>query len=185
MRALRPPLTSLERPDRMMDSLTLSRQPAIAAAALRWHRGVVVRGHGVASGQAPDSPYPQGTIALQRPCFAKLGLDLGDCYPGTINLSFPGGVWQLSEPAFQVTSLRWTDRHPPENFSFWPCRLRLETAAAEQAAWIYWPHPDTKARHFQDPDRLEILAPWIEGLQPGMAMELGVDGGRCHRAALG
>ena len=158
--------------------LDLRSQPPISAAALRWHRGLLVAGHGVASGRAADSPYPAGTIALQRPHFAALGLDLADCHPGTLNLSFPGGLWRLSQPAFQVEQLAWTHLHPPETFSFWPCRLRLE--GAETAGWIYWPHPETKERHFQEPDRLEILAPFLQGLAPGIALELGVDGRRCR-----
>lgn len=166
-----------------MAVLDLATQPAIPAAALRWHRGQLVAGHGVASGGAADSPYPAGTIALQAPQFRRLGLDLGDCHPGTLNLSFPGGVWRLSEPAFQVEHLAWTHLHPPETFSFWPCRLRVASeghGSLESAAWIYWPHPETKERHFQEPDRLEILAPFIQGLLPGSSLELGVDG-RCCR----
>ena len=166
-----------------MAVLQLATQPAIPAARLRWHRGLLVAGHGVASGRAADSPYPAGTIALQQPHFLRLGLDLGDCHPGTLNLSFPGGAWRLSQPAFRVEQLAWTILHPPETFSFWPCRLRLPDRAdapLEWAGWIYWPHPETKERHFQAPDRLEILAPWIEGLAPGMALELGVDAHRCR-----
>lgn len=160
------------------DLLDLRSQPPIPTAALRWHRSLLVAGHGVASGRAADSPYPAGTIALQQPHFARLGLDLADCHPGTLNLVFPGGLWCLRQPSFQVEQLAWTPLHPPETFSFWPCRLRLDSS--ETAGWIYWPHPETKARHFQDPDRLEILAPWIEGLAVGMPLELGVDG-RCCR----
>ena len=37
-------------------------------------RGTVIAGHGVASGRASDSPYPAGTISLQRPFFQDLGL---------------------------------------------------------------------------------------------------------------
>lgn len=163
-----------------MAVLRLANQTAIAMAQLRWHRGLLVSGHGVASGRASDSPYPAGTIALQQPHFARLGLDLGDCHPGTLNLGFPGATWRFSEPAFHVDQLAWTHLHPPETFSFWPCRLRLPDQPTERAGWIYWPHPDTKERHFQAPDRLEILAPWIDGLSPGIGLELGVDGRHCR-----
>ena len=62
--------------------------------SLRWHPGVLFKGHGVASGQALSSgasgisPYPKGTIAMQSPFFAALGLDLSPYWPGTLNLSF-------------------------------------------------------------------------------------------------
>ena len=163
-----------------MAVLQLANQPAIPMAQRRWYRGLLVAGHGVASGRAAASPYPAGTIALQHPHFARLGLDLGDCHPGTLNLSFPGGTWRLSQPAFHVEQLAWTHLHPPETFSFWSCRLRAAARGLDQAGWIYWPHPDTKERHFQPPDRLEILAPWIDGLSPGMALELGVDSRHCR-----
>lgn len=163
-----------------MAVLRLANQPAIPMAQRRWHRGLLVAGHGVASGRAAASPYPAGTIALQQPHFVRLGLALGDCHPGTLNLAFPGGTWHLSQPAFHVEQLAWTTLHPPETFSFWPCRLRQPEQPGEWAGWIYWPHPDTKERHFQPPDRLEILAPWIDGLSPGMALELGVDGRHCR-----
>ena len=29
---------------------------------------------------------------------------------------------------------------------------------------IYWPHPETKPEHFQDPHVVEIMAPKIQGL---------------------
>jgi hypothetical protein len=161
--------------------LNLQLQPPIPEASLRWQRGLLVAGHGVASGRAPGSPYPAGTIPLQRPFFRQLGLDLADCHPGTLNLAFAGGEWRLSQPAFQVEQLPWTPLHPPETFSFWPCRLRRPDATdAAQPAWIYWPHPETKQRHWQAPDRLEVLAPWMGGLAAGIALELGVDGRHCR-----
>ncbi len=159
--------------------LNLRSQPPIPAGALRWHRGLLVAGHGVASGRAASSPYPAGTIALQAPRFLERGLDLADCHPGTLNLSFPGGVWRLSQPLFHVEQLAWTPLHPPETFSFWPCRLRW-SADGDGVGWIYWPHPETKERHFQEPDRLEILAPFLGGLAPGLPLELGVDQRTCR-----
>ncbi len=158
--------------------LNLQQQPVIPADVLRWHAGQLVAGHGVASGRASDSPYPAGTIALQSPHFARCGLDLGDCHPGTLNLAFSGGSWRLQDPLLLVERLDWTPLHPPETFSFWPCRLR--SSAGETSAWIYWPHPETKERHFQPPDRLELLAPWMAGVAPGDRLELGVDGRRCR-----
>ncbi len=47
--------------------------------------GVVVSGHGAASGRG-SRRYPDGTLALQIPIFAELGLDLSDAFPGTINV---------------------------------------------------------------------------------------------------
>jgi hypothetical protein len=158
----------------------------IPAAALRWHRCQRVRGHGVASGTAADSPYPAGTIALQAPHFARLGLDLSGCHPGTLNLRVAGGRWQLRQPAWHVEHLAWTPLHPPETFSFWPCLLRWSPPAAGPqlpgpvAGWIYRPDPATKERHHQPEDQLEVLTPWIEAVQQCAVLELGVDSRRCR-----
>ncbi len=159
---------------------TFSPAPEIQALKLRWHACGLVAGHGVASGMAPDTPYPAGTIALQAPLFAAAGLDLGACFAGTLNLAFPGCAWRLQRPSWHVEHLCWTDRHPPESFSFWPCLLRWQGGGKPVAGWIYWPHPETKQRHFQDPDRLEVLAPWIEGIAGVEGLELGVDGDCCR-----
>jgi hypothetical protein len=62
--------------------------------ALRWHRCQRVSGHGVASGQAAASPYPAGTIALQSPHFASLGLDLSSAsIQGASTSSWSVGWW--------------------------------------------------------------------------------------------
>jgi hypothetical protein len=157
-----------------------------------------VAGHGVASGRATTSPYPAGTIHLQAPFFAARGIDLAPFFAGTLNLEAPRGHWRLSDPDAHLEAMEWTDRHPPETFSFWHCHLRVAaepaaTAAGEgegtapgvvdppgQAALIYYPHPETKRAHHQAPSCLEVLAPWIPGLHPGIELELGVDPRRCR-----
>lgn len=179
-------------------------------ASLRWVRCRLVAGHGVASGRAPTSPYPAGTIHLQAPLFAARGIDLSPFFSGTLNLEAARGHWCLRNPDARVEALEWTDRHPPETFSFWHCRLRVPAeagaaaitsfaagveassgeavcsdaggaaAAAGLAALIYYPHPETKRDHHQAPSCLEVLAPWIQGLAPGQELELGVDPRRCR-----
>jgi len=105
----------------------------MAERELRWVRCRLVAGHGVASGRAATSPYPAGTIQLQTPFFAARGIDLWPFFAGTLNLEAPRGHWRLSDPDAHFEALEWTDRHPPETFSFWHCRLRVPaelTAAA-------------------------------------------------------
>ena len=161
----------------------------MAEGALRWVRCRLVAGHGVASGRATTSPYPAGTIHLQAPFFAARGIDLAPFFAGTLNLEAPRGHWRLSDPDAHVEAMEWTDRHPPETFSFWRCRLRVvaEPASADPAhlatglaALIYYPPPETKRAHHQAPSCLEVLAPWIPGLHPGMELDLGVDPHRCR-----
>jgi hypothetical protein len=135
--------------------------------------GTVQRGHQVASGLADDSPYPAGTIALQRPHFAARGLDLSAYYPGTINVSIAPLCFAIDRPAYCFRQVQWTDRHPPEDFSFADCQLVV--AGRRYAGLIYYPHPETKAQHFQNPAIVEILAPPIAGISYGMTLELGLN----------
>jgi hypothetical protein len=145
------------------------------------HIGRCVAGHGVASGRAAGSPYPAGTISLQAPLFARHGIDLSPYQQATLNLDFSPGEWRLCQPDHQVEQLLWSDRHPPETFSFWRCRLQpLDARIAAVEALIYYPHPETKQAHHQPPALLEVLAPPLGSVVPGEMFQLWVDG-RCCR----
>lgn len=155
----------------------------MADAPFAWVPCRLVAGHGVASGRSASSPYPAGTIALQRPFFAAAGIDLSPWYPGTLNLDAAPLEWRLGEADAQLEQLRWTDLHPPETFSFWHCRLRHPGPVPDTpdvAALIYYPHPQTKRAHHQSAGCVEVLASWIDGLHPGQVLELGVDSRRCR-----
>lgn len=138
-----------------------------------WITGRLIRGHGVASGRDPDSPYPAGTIRLQSPLFAQQGLDLSDCFPGTLNLSLAPLELRSERPDHCFEQLCWTDRHPPETFRFWRVLVRCGNSPA-LGGWIYQPDPQTKQRHGQPPDVVEVLAPPLEGIVPGVEIALGV-----------
>ena len=149
---------------------------------LRWHSAVLVHGHGVASGQVQDvvesrrSPYPKGTIAMQSPFFAALGLDLSPYWFGTLNLSFSPSEIILNHPDYLFCDLEWTHLHPPETFSFWRIRLRsFGNQDLNVPGLVYWPHPETKMRHWQNLSTLEILAPHINHVSLHQRFELGVD----------
>lgn len=132
--------------------------------------GIIQRGHQVASGSALDSPYPASTIEMQTPFFKALGLDLSGYFPGTLNISISPSTFQLTNPEFTFCQVEWTDRHPPEDFSFSRCRLLLQGSVYE--SWIYYPHPDTKQRNFQNPSILEMIAPPIPNIQYGDRVEI-------------
>ena len=72
--------------------------------------------------------------------------------------------------------VRWTELHPPEHFSFSRCRVKHR--GAELEGWIYYPHPETKLRHFQDPSLMEVIAPYMAGLTVGDELQICVDPGR-------
>ena len=145
-------------------------------------QGRLVAGHGVASGRAADSPYPAGTIALQTPVFQALGIDLTPFQSATLNLEFAPGEWRLRDPDHHVPLLHWTDRHPPETFSFWRCRLRRLAAddPTDVPALIYYPHPETKRAHHQRSSLLELLAPPLGDLAVGERFDLVVEPMRCR-----
>ena len=127
--------------------------------------GIVKPGHQIASGFAKESPYQAGSIALQAPFFKTWGLDLSSYFSGTINLSIAPYTFALKQPLWQFRDLRWTDKHPPETFSF--CELELMWADHRYQGLVYYPHPETKQTHFQSTSILELLAPKLSGLAYG------------------
>jgi hypothetical protein len=127
--------------------------------------GTVVQGHGVASGTSASSPYPQGSVAMQAPFFKALGLDLADCYVGTLNVAIDAAAWHILQPTHRFDKVQWTHLHPAETFSFVRCSLTHGATTAQ--AWLYYPHPETKAAHWQNSRVMEIIAPRLEGVLCG------------------
>ena len=118
--------------------------------------GLVVPGHGVASGACNDPRFPEGTIALQKPEFRRRGLDLDRFYSGTINLSIAPLLFRITRASYHFHALRWSDIAAAEDFSFLECSV-LRHGEARLEGLVYYPHPETKPEHFQAPDVLEIL----------------------------
>jgi hypothetical protein len=141
----------------------------------RWMRlrGVVARGHRVASGRAEDSPYPTGTIEMQTPFFIERGLDLRPFHPATIGVSCRPLVFGLNAPEYTFRSVKWLADHPAEDFSFSRCRLLFEGKVYD--GLVYYPHPDTKIGHFHDSSTLEVIAPFIEGIDYGVEVDLEIN----------
>jgi hypothetical protein len=129
----------------------------------RWTlvRGILVRGYRVASG--PSQDYPYGALERQRPVFKVRGLDLDGYFNGTLNIDIRPYTFELVKPEFTFQDVEWTDLHPPEHFSFSRCKVIYQDV--EYDGWIYYPHPETKLRHFQTPSLLEVIADPIPGIQ--------------------
>ena len=140
--------------------------------------GVVVEGHGVASGAGDSVPYPGGSIVQQLPFLAEAGLDLSGFHLGTVNVDLAPGVFVPVAPPITIHEVRWTDAIPPETFSFVPCRL--DTESDSQVGMIYRPHPETKVEHEQPPSVVEILAPWTEGAEVGSAVRVSWSSAHAH-----
>lgn len=138
-------------------------------------KGVVVAGHGVASGRASDSRFAGGTIALQAPHFADRGLDLSPFVLATVNLDVAPRHLVLVEPRWTFVDVAWTEVHGPETFSFVECTVRRD---GEHAGLVYVPHPETKPMHHQPSTVIELLLPRLDGLAAGDALEITVAPGQ-------
>jgi hypothetical protein len=133
--------------------------------------GVVVEGHRVASG--PSKEYPYGTLEKQKPYFEALGLTLEHFYLGTLNVSIAPLRFEMIKPAYTFRQISWTELHPPEDFSFSPCKVVF--GGREFDGYVYYPHPETKVRHFQNPSLIEVIAEQIPGIEYGTRLELVLD----------
>lgn len=130
--------------------------------------GILARGYRVASG--PSADYPYGSLDRQRPIFAARGFDLSGCFNGTLNIDIRPHRFAVVQPEVTLHHVEWPDLHPPEHFSFSRCRVAYRNV--EYDGWVYYPHPETKIRNFQNPSLLEAIAKPIPGIQYGD--ELGV-----------
>lgn len=130
--------------------------------------GVVTQGYRVASG--PSQDYPYGALDRQRPIFKSRGLDLDGYFNGTLNIDIRPYKFEMFNPQFTFRQVEWTDLHPPEDFSFSRCKVIFK--GVEYEGWVYYPHPETKLRNFQNPSLLEIIAQAVPGIHYGERVEV-------------
>lgn len=130
--------------------------------------GTLVEGYRVASG--PSKDYPYGALDRQRPIFASRGLDLSGYYNGTLNIDISPYTFEMFNPEFTFRLVKWTDLHPPEHFSFSRCKVLFRER--EFDGWVYYPHPETKLRHFQNPSLMEVIAKEIPGISYGHELDV-------------
>ncbi|MEM9164172.1 MAG: hypothetical protein AAGC54_14030 [Cyanobacteria bacterium P01_F01_bin.4] len=136
--------------------------------------GVIVQGHGVASGRADDPRFPGGTLRMQKAAFAERGLCLDAYFLGTINVLIAPYRYQVKQSKYTFRQVKWAVDRPAEDFSFFDCRVGLRDCDP-QPGLIYYPHPETKPEHFQDPGTLEVLTAFIDGLGYGESVLLTLD----------
>jgi hypothetical protein len=133
--------------------------------------GILVQGHQVAS--RPSRAYPYSSLEKQKPFFKKLGLDLYEYFNGTLNISIAPLTFEMSAPEFTFELVEWTDLHPPETFSFSRCSVLFRER--EYSGWVYYPHPETKRTHFQDPSLVEVITVEIPNIKYDNVVELEVN----------
>ena len=137
---------------------------------VNWIRvdGILVQGYRVASG--PSKDYPYGALERQRPFFKAGGLDLEAYFNGSLNIDIHPFQFTMLKPEFTFLHIEWTDLHPPEHFSFSRCKAIYRNDRFD--GWVYYPHPETKLRHFQNPSLLEVIAMPIPGIQYGDQLQV-------------
>jgi hypothetical protein len=133
----------------------------------------LVEGHRVASGLNGNPRFPGGTLRMQMPHFLTLGLDLRIFHLGTLNVSIAPLSYRVVKARHTFTNVKWHPTEPAEDFSFFDVRVTGPDGTVV-AGYIYYPHPDTKPEHFQQPDVLELLLPFVKGLRSGMTLRLKV-----------
>ena len=133
--------------------------------------GILVRGHQVAS--RPSKDYPYSTVEKQKPFFKSLGLDLYEFFNGTLNISIAPLTLEMSSPELTFPLVQWTDLHPPETFSFSRCKVIFREV--EYSGWVYYPHPETKKNHFQNPSLVEVITYEIPNIHYGDTLDVMVN----------
>jgi hypothetical protein len=133
--------------------------------------GVLVKGYQVAS--RPSKDYPYSSLEKQKPYFKELGLDLSAYFNGTLNISIAPLEFEMATPELTFLLVEWTDLHPPETFSFSRCKVRFK--GKEYEGWVYYPHPETKITHFQNPSLIEVITYEIVNIYYGDVIELEIN----------
>jgi len=133
--------------------------------------GILMQGHQVAS--RPSAAYPYSSLEKQKPYFKALGLDLSPFFNGTLNISIAPLEFEMTRPELTFPLVEWTDLHPPETFSFSRCKVWFLRKAYK--GWVYYPHPETKKMHFQNPSLVEVITYEIADIKYGDAVEIEVN----------
>lgn len=88
-----------------------------------------------------------------------------------MNVSIAPSAYQVLKAPLTFRDVKWHPVEPAEDFSFFDVRVTPPQGEPVRGL-IYFPHPDTKPEHFQKPDVLELLLPFIGGLAYGQDLVL-------------
>ena len=136
----------------------------------------ITQGHRVASGLNGNSAFPGGTLRMQTPFFKALGLDLSPYYLGTLNAVIAPLRYRIVKAPWTFPLVKWHPVDPAETFSFFHVRRILDDGNAVEGL-VYYPHPETKPKHFQPTDMLELIFPKMDDVAYGKEIVLEVDEG--------
>ena len=133
----------------------------------------IVPGHRVASGMNGNPRFPGGTLRMQQPHFLALGFNLALYHRGTMNVSIAPRIYRVVKAPITFRDVKWHPTEPAEDFSLFDIHL-LRPDVPPVEGKIYFPHPETKPEHFQQPDVLELLLPFVPGLNYGDEIRLSI-----------
>ncbi len=131
-------------------------------------KGIVIRGHGVASGKSSGM---LGTIEQQQKYLKKI--DWNKFWPGTINVSISPNrcLWKSEDVTYE--GVPWSRTQPKEDFCLSECTITVRGITYQ--AWAYYPHPRTKTQNLHDSTTLELISTKIEDLKYGDDVELSIN----------
>jgi len=113
-----------------------------------------------------------GTIRAQREFFRRAGVDTNRLYDGTINVDISPLQFELIKPSLILRHVRWHPIWAPETFSLFPCKIVVRES--EHDGFVYFPHPETKPTIFPGHHIAEVWCPFIDGVEYGAAVRLGI-----------
>lgn len=137
-------------------------------------KATIIQGHRVASGLNGNPDFPGGTLHMQAPFFKERGLDLSVYYQGTLNVSIAPHAYRVVKAPLTFPLVKWHPVDPAETFSFFHVR-RILADGSHVDGLVYYPHPETKPKHFQPSDMLELLFPRMDDVAYGTELDLEMD----------
>ena len=102
---------------------------------------------------------------MQAPHFAERGLDISGFYHATLNLSIAPKRFLIKQADYRFEQVQWVDGFAAETFSFVHCVVLFE--GRQQPGMVYYPHPETKTRDFQNDSLIEVLTQRLDNARYG------------------
>ena len=94
-------------------------------------------------------------------------------FNGTLNISIEPYEFEMAKPEYKFKKVKWTELTNAEDFFFSQCKIIFR--GKEYKGWVYYPHPETKKTHFQNPSLIEVITYEILNIEYGDAIEVEIN----------
>lgn len=137
--------------------------------------GIVIRGKGIASGIKVDPVTGlTNTIAKQKPFFSNQGVEnMSDIFNGTINLDISPRKFKILKPDYEIECREWS-LGVTETFQLVSCLINYKKSTHK--GYIYYPCTSPVKSHKDNV--VELLAPFIEGVNSGSIISIQIQDGK-------